>query len=577
MCIPGSLVVSWRYFLYTDHMGMNLWLAGVPLIVGLCVVGCDSPGDISPAGPRQPTNVDASFLADGSARDGGGRAICEPSAAPSIRRLNRREYLNSVRDLFPTADLSMVTISEDPRPFGFDNDANALVPSTLLVEEYHQAANRISAEVMDTFDVWGGCALDEVGCIDSVIRTLGERVFRRPLSEAEVGAFMTLGAIEPGLSSPSIAMRLVVQAMLQAPQFLYRPEVSLIQEGRLGPWEVASRLSYFIWATMPDSALMEAARADALSTSEQIEAHARRMLDDPRAEATVSAFYSQWMEVDRIMQATKVESDGLDDATRHAMVEEADRFAYDILFEGGGTLTDLLTSRRTMVNSRLAELYGLPPVPAGEWVEVELDASRAGFLTRLAFLAGHGHPTGPSPVLRGHFILKRLLCLELGPPPPGAETAERPTMDAMGRPLTNREAYDLTTSGPGCTGCHALINPLGYALENFDTMGRYQTLDHGQMIDASGTLASGVAFNDAADLVGALADDDAVGHCLTEAWLRYAYAGGEEASNACVEQDVSSAFMGSGFNLRELIVHIVTQPQFFTGQPEEPGAGRGGA
>jgi hypothetical protein len=456
----------------------------------------------------------------------------------------------------------------DPSVDGFDNNGEALVPSSLLIERYDENARTIAKLATEDLQALLGCdpALGFT-CAQQFVEQFGARAFRRPLSEQELVDFSVFYNEAPGNTDLRAGTELTLQLMLQSPQFLYRLEIpgeGVVPPGpgeyaRLDSYEIASRLSYFLWSSMPDAELFAAAAGNALSNSAQIEAQARRMLADDRAKDAFLHFHEQWFDLARVDKVSKLPEDNFDDTLRAAAKQEARRFVEHVMFDEHGTLADLLTSNRTFVNDRLAEIYGVMPPPPGDWVEVELDPTRrAGFMTQVAFLAGHGHPLNPSPVLRGVYGLKDLLCWPLGAPPPVAEAMQIPE----GSPdMTNRETYEALTAADECNACHQHINPIGFAFEHYDTLGRWRDLDNGQPVDASGHFQD-ASFNGAADLMNQLVGRADVHRCVSRKWLRFAYGGDRVLATPDLQAEIEAAFAEADFSITELMIAIVTHPRF---------------
>ncbi len=491
---------------------------------------------------------------------------CGAVPVPPIKRLSHVEYGNSIRDLLPAIDVSLPEFATDPTPFGFDNDAQQLRANPLLVDQYNVAAQRIARRVRERQDDYLPCdAADGASCGRAYIEDLAPRAYRRPLTSGELDELVTAFDAYLAQDGFDVALELTTQLIFQAPQFLYRIE-TVGPDGRPGPYDVASRLSYLLWSTMPDATLFAAAADNRLSTAAGIEAEVDRMLADPRALEGFMNFARQWLNLVRLDRVTKLSADGLDDQLRAALAEEAQRFLTDIVFASGGTLDDLLTSNRAWVGPETAAFYGLPPPT--DWAEMELPDDRRGFLMQLQFLTAHGHPNNPSPVLRGLFVLQRLLCVELGSPPAGVDMSIPEGDPDMG-PTTNRQNYDRATSGEVCSQCHVVINPVGFGFEHFDTMGRWRDQDNGLPIDDSAEVG-GVALAGAGALVDFLAASEQVDRCVTRKHMYYALAGTEAATDVCLTEDVAADFQVSGGSLRELMRSIATHARFH-GIPAQDG------
>lgn len=515
--------------------------------------GPDATGEPDPTGGPEP----------GTTGDTGEPELPQVVDVP-LRRLTAFEYRNTVADLFTGIAVPDVQLPLDDRREGFDNNAAALIPTKLHVEQYNGAAEALADVAAQNLGALIDCTPDtDPNCSRRFVAEFGARAFRRPLTAEEEQQFHLFFESEPGSADFAAGVELTVQLMLQAPQFLYRIELHDAGAGMPGelaalePYQVASRLSYFLWASMPDPELLTAAASGELATSQQIEAQARRMLEDPRAERAFIHFFRQWTDLERLDLVSKLAEDNYDEATRGAMREEFERFVREVLFYGDGTFGDLLRSNRSFINDRLAELYGVAGPGPDMWAEVELDPlQRAGVFTQTAFLAGHGHPLNPSPVKRGNYVLQNLLCTNVGSPPPIAEAMQTP-QPMPG--LTNREVYTQLTSSKDCVGCHSLINPVGFAFEHYDTMGRFRAEDQGKPVDASGSFDV-MSYDGAIEFMQDLGDNASVQQCFARKWLVYGLGGAQLLPDMLTE--TADAFAAAEFNLRELQVAIVAHPRF---------------
>jgi hypothetical protein len=299
-----------------------------------------------------------------------------------------------------------------------------------------------------------------------------------------------------------------------------------------------------------------------LATTEQIAAQVDRMLADPRALDGFMNFAKQWLELARIDRVTKPTAEGWSESVRAALAEEARRFVDEIVFRRGLTVAEFLTTNRGFIGPETAAFYGMSP-PA-DWTEVDLPADRKGYLMQAQFLAAHGHPENPSPVLRGLFVLKNLLCVELGSPPAGVNMTI-PGSD--GTPSTNRDNYERVTSADLCRTCHAVINPVGFAFEHYDTFGRYRDLDNGLPIDSSAVIGTDT-FAGAHEMIDYLAASEQVLNCVADKFLTYAQGGVDAAQDACLVRDVQSEVVATGGSLVHMMRAIATHPRYL-GTAEE--------
>lgn len=483
---------------------------------------------------------------------------CGDIPEPALKRLSHTEYRNTVRDLFPMLTLPALQLAPDPTPHGFDNDSESLYAAPLLVTQYNAAAGAIAREVALKKTMVLPCAASTGAvCGHQFITDLTTRAFRRPLADAEIAQFTTMFDGYLAANNFDVALELTTQAILQAPQFLYRIETGTA-DNLSSSYDVASRLSYFLWATMPDPALFSAAASNELSDPAAIATQVDRMLADPRALDGFMTFTRQWLEMSRIDRITKPTALGWSEDVRAALHEEADRFMSEVVFKRGGTLSDFLLSNQAFIGPDTAKFYGLP-APA-DWTEVTLPADRKGFLMQAQFLSATGQPDHPSPVQRGLFVLRNLLCVQLGSPPAGVNMsvpAPAPTM-----PLTNRQNYELVTGEELCQTCHKVINPVGFLFEQYDTFGKLRVLDNNLPIDPSGRFGT-TEFAGPHGLLDFLVTSEQVHQCVVGKYLTYA-TGGQKltARDQCLVDDVTTDFQTSGGSLTGMMKSIATHPRY---------------
>ena len=486
----------------------------------------------------------------------------------AIRRLNKTEFGHTVRDLLPALPATFDPTVDLPA----DNDVLLAfsLPGTVSEVELQRfmdmAEGAIAALGPNNPGAQFACgAMDEASCARAFVTTFGKRAFRRPLDGLEVDDLLALyGKLrtDPDMAYGfQDALGIVVEAILQSPGFLYRWERGLaapLQDGALvkfDSYEMASRLSYFIWKSMPDAALLATADANGLTTPDEVGAQAQRMLDDPRADDTLSDFITQWLELGPLQGLFKDAAayPAFKPALTDAMRAEAVAFSRDVLRSSSPTLSNLLTGRYTFVDPALATYYGVMGDAAGR---VDLTGTpRLGLLTQGGLMAVKGNSYRTSPVRRGKFVLNRMLCSTVPPPPPNVVPALPPPDPSK----TVRQQMVEHQSNPACSGCHATMDAIGFAFEHFDGAGNYQQTDRGQTIDASGSVTldgATVNFKDATELATALASSQQVHECFTRQWLRYALDRFEQDADASATAHLESFYEKSGLNTRDLIVEI---------------------
>ncbi len=515
---------------------------------------------------------------------GGEQAACGvPQPGPSpIRRMNRFEYDNTVRDLLGDDSRPAQGFPDEEEALGFNNNADALGVTGLLAEHYLTAAETLAAKAVLDLPKLLGCdpqADGEDECARRFVTEFGRRAYRRPLEDAEVDALIAVFAAARAQFDFETGIRLTLTAMLQSPHFLYRVEFGAPIEGddaalKVKPYELASRLSYFLWATMPDDTLFEAAASGALATREDVAAQAQRMLADPRARVTVRDFHGQWLHLAGIEQMEKDPDvfPEFDPAIRPLLRAEADAFLEHVIWDGEGDLDTLLLAPFSFMNGALAEYYGVTG-PSGDALEkVELPEGRAsGILTLGGVMAFLAKPNQTSPIHRGKFIRERILCQAV-PPPPDNIVITPPEVDPN---LPTRERFKEHSEDPLCGGCHQLLDPVGFGFEHYDGLGRWRDIDAKLPIDASGELiAAEVAgeFDGVPDLAAMLVSSPEVEGCMTRQWFRYAYGRAETLDDRCTLDRLGDGFAASGRDIQDLIVAL-TQTDAFMYRRAQTGEG----
>ncbi len=491
-----------------------------------------------------------------------------------IRRLTATQYRNTIADLFgaqidPGTTFPTATVED-----GFRTNINANIVTSAGAEGIEAAAIHVSLQLTADLPAFVGCdpAAEGDPCVRSFVERQGERIFRRPLRADEADR---LAALYPVIlatdgATPRHGVEAIVQAMLQSPQFLYLAEIGAegAEPGELVDLtghELAARLSYLLWDTTPDAELLALAASGALLDPAVLEAQARRLLADPRADAVMIAFFEDLFEVQRLAEPKDPAAyPGWTPELVVSAHDELGAFVRWVVRDADATLTTLLTSPTTVANAPLASLYGVSgPTSADDWQVVSLDASRrAGLLTQPAFLAGHSYAASSSPIARGAFVRTQLLCQNLLPPP--NLMVDLPAVDPN---VSTRERLAQHRTDPACASCHGLMDPIGFGLENFDAVGAWRDTEGNAIpVDASGELiAAGVdatTFVGPVELAGLLAQSEQVAACVALQFYRYAQGRGEEEGDACAVTAHQEAFERSGGNLAEMLVEFVKTDSF---------------
>lgn len=516
----------------------------------------------------------------------------------TIHRLNRSEYRNTMRDLLgidPAKHDLAAQLPSDDTGYGFDNNADVLSMSPLQLERFLESAEKaielaLNSEnkgglydevffIKPTADDKGNRLPDADGkkritesqAARQIIEHFAKRAFRRPTNSGEVATLLRLyRSARQGGDSYESAVRLMLTATLVSPNFLYRPianpkphDPDFIYE--LNDYELASRLAYFLWSSMPDDRLLDLAKAKQLRKPEVLKSQVHRMLMDPRSDALVENFSGQWLLLRKLddLEMDPRKFPAFNDDLRDAMRSEAELFFADVLRENQSVLT-FLDSDRTFLNQRLAEHYGIRGVNGSDFKRVDLpaDSPRGGVLTMAATLTVTSHATRTSPVKRGDYVLAQLMGSAPPPPPPDVPPLEVATQ-AVGAEKTLREQLAAHVADPNCAVCHKRLDPIGLAMENFDAIGAWRDREQGKPIDASGELPGGVAFNGPIELKAAMMErQDAFVENLARKMLTYAVGRGTEPFDRPTIKKIVQTVERDRFRMRSLIEAIVLSDAF---------------
>jgi hypothetical protein len=414
--------------------------------------------------------------------------------------------------------------------------------------------------------------IGEVPCAEEIARTFGRRVLRRPLTADEFAAVMgEYGAVRGAGGDWDEGVRASIKRLLLSPWFVYQVQLDPADGPRdLTGFELASRLSYFLWSSTPDDRLLDLAQTGALTQPDVVEAEARRMLADPRSEALVHNLGGQWLGIRKVGSAAPNRDvfPDWDDGLRASMETEVERFVADVL-RSDRPIQDLLTSDETWVDARLASFYGVTP-PSAEGFAPAVVPDRVGLLSRAGLMAALAYPTRTSPVVRGNWVLGNLLCAP-PPPPPGNFMLED---EVAGDPQSLRDQLAEHRANPACAVCHDQMDAYGLALEEYDAMGRYRETDEfGFPIDATGSIEGFGAFDGAAEMQAVLATDDRFVDCAVEKTFTYALGRGPTAADDLLLTDLWMRFAVSGYRFDELAIAIVRSPAFLRRNGDAPGGG----
>lgn len=553
------------------------------------------PGSTPPGLTPAPVTPAPGTTGSAPTTPGGETPVAPPTAPPStscaaadakfpfrvLTRLNRAEYDNTARDLL--GDESHTVLSLLPADAGegaFDNNAAALSISPALVETYVALADDLATRAMTAGSPGRALVLvcdpnnDADGvCIDEVITTLGTRAFRRPVTAEEATSLRAIYDEARSLElSVDDALTAVVKAVLLSPHFLFRPEIdsapNATGQRAVTPYELASRLSYYLWSSMPDDSLLAAAASNQLSTPADVAGQVARMLASPKAEALYARFPGLWLQtldIDRDRPPAPELFPAWNDALAGDMQAETAAFMRAFMTEDVDFL-GFLDAKFTFLNQRLAQFYGIEGNFGDALERTALTGDqRGGILTHGAVLRVTSFSERTSPVARGAWVLGRIL--NAPPPPPPANLAIPALEEADGSaatPSTTREKLELHRQDPTCAGCHAIMDPLGFGLDHYDAIGAWRSAENGVAINAQATLTDGTSVDGAMQLAAALKLDPRTSRSLTSFLLSYSLGRVMGPDDNCRVNTLDASFGDAGHRVQALLAQVAQSDAFLT-------------
>ncbi len=548
-------------------MLLRTW--GIPVaLLSLSALGCESS---KPDGQPPPVS---------NAGSGGSTTepqACElgpvPGGAP-LRPLTRFQYDNSVRDLLGDTTAPANAFPPENEVDGYRTYAAANKANPLLVESYLTVAESVAGRAASArLAELAPCAegADAAECAAEFLDSFAPRAFRRPLTPAEKQPLLGLFGVG-STQSYARGIELMIQAVLQSPQFLYRVDALRAPTEEtgaipLGSYELAGRLSFTLWGSVPDQELLQAATDGHLATAADVEREARRLLADDRARHIVRDFGEQWLGLSRLDGLARDGTDLNVNVLNDSLRESLGRYLDATYFSEKGSFSQLFTSPDVWLDGSLAPLYG-GRAPATGFEMQALPDPRSGLLTQPALLTLLSHSDQTAPVIRGVFVRERFLCLTV-PPPPADLNAVPPDPDPS---ATTRERFRQHTEQAACSSCHLLIDGVGFGFERYDQLGRYRAVENGFPVDDSGNVVgTGDAqldgpYSGLLELSARIAESDRARDCLATNWYRYSYGRQEQAADSCSLAQVRTRFAESGGDLKELLVAL-TQTDSFLYRP----------
>jgi len=588
-----------RKFQSNLHRDLSL----TALLCALANVACSASGDANTHNPPGPFNgagtgsVVNPGAGNGSGGDtpvypGGGSSnggtsqtsACTnesllPTSAP-IRRLTRVEFNNTIADLLGDTTSPAVNLPPEVLGNGFSNDAELQTVSADLVSGYNDVAADIAARAVQSSSLakLAPCAASATSaasqdtCAQTFINNWVPKAYRRALAAGEADALL---ALEKGVTSAdtfSSGIAAVIEAVLQSPDFLYRPEFGVADSAqptlrRPSGDEMATRLSYLFWGSPPDDTLRAAATSGELVTSDGILKNAKRLLDSPKAHGVVKFFFDSLLPITTLTDQTR-------DATKYPafspqmgayMRTETETFLDNQVFAENGSWPSVFTANYTYVNEPLAKFYGISGVTGMTFQKVALDPSqRRGLLTQGAIMTGTTVTNSTNPVLRGSFVLNKLMCMNISlPSDPATLALVAVPLDVTG--LTARDRYTAHSKQTLCQGCHRMIDPVGFTLENYDAVGQYRTTENNVTIDASGKLPQATStVVGAVQLAQQLADSELAQRCFAQHWVEFGYGRTlhGKPDDLCLQEKINTAFKTSGYNVKQLLLDLTQTTAF---------------
>jgi hypothetical protein len=500
-------------------------------------------------------------------------SACVSPHAPKprgLRRLTGREVSATLAAIFNANDVPPGTeaFGGDTSVYGFDNVQSALNiynGGVIALQVYAEAVGNYASTHVAQIST---CTGMDGACRTGFITQFGKAMFRRPLSTEEVQGF---DGLMGGTANFVDGVKAVVSAMVQSPYFVYRTELGTPRGADyvLGPYEVASALSYLLTGAPPDAALMAAADANALGDTQSRLGQAQRLLATPQAKTTLGRFMLQWLQVDTLDAVARTEGSlTLSTSLKAAMRQEV-QMAVEKLWSNPNTLlAEVFTTPTTYLNGELATFYGAPNAGSATFAPVSLASfgRDPGVLAMGGVIAAASQTNVASPVLRGRMVRMRMLCGTIPSPP----SSVPPISAQAATDGTVRGTYVAHTANPACAGCHQRMDPLGFTFGHYDTIGRRRpgNMENGIPVDTSGKVTgvgdADVPLSGLADLVAFLAQSDAVGACFARHWAMYAYGAVSWAEDQCTHDDVAEVARTAHFNLRATVLGLIALPSFVT-------------
>ncbi len=537
-----------------------------------------SPGSATSPGTGTGTSTGASAGTTLATFTCGSSTTPDPGPSP-LRLLSRTQYLNTLQGLFTTVPDLTAALGTDTNYSAAFGIAQADIDQ-VQVGGFQAAAETVAASVVANpteLSALVPCAAGTAKrqCAQTFVQSFGALAYRSPITDpADIARHMTVydaGA----LVSDTHGLQLLIEALLQSPRFLYRVELGTTEAVgptaiKLSAYEIAARLSYVVWDSPPDAALIAAAAQDQLETKDQVTAQLTRLLADPKGANFVRRFLEGWVQlpgIDGLVKDTTLYPQwSAAGSTLPASVKaQASAFFDNVLSANNGALDTLLTSTTVFVNSDLASYYGMSTTSTAFTPMTLSNGQASGLLTLPAMLALQAKPDESWPIYRGRFVRESLFCQDLPPPP-----ANVPKPPDVMPGVSTRQRLTQHETDPSCSGCHAQMDPIGFGFEAYDAIGRFRTTDGGQPVDASGQINGTDVdgpFNGVVELAKKLSSSTTVKECVARQWFRFTTSRYEQDMDGCSMKGIVDAFESAGNSLNALPKALVESDAFLYRRP----------
>jgi hypothetical protein len=545
---------------------VRVGLGGCLALCSMLAVGCYRGTDAMGDGEGSEGSSGADEAESGSGDDGIPEEV--PAGPTGLRLLTPAQYQSSVLDVL--GPVAAPAVGQWRSSLAAAQGGVAVA----AVEDYEEASHAVATEVFadPTLRLQiTGCepsTAPDDACVLSVLETLGRRAWRRPLTEDELERYASVVVTTADLlgGDPWIGLQHAVAGLLQSPHFLYRVELGTPVSDddpflvRLDAYELASRLSYLVWNTTPDDALLDAAAAGELDDPDGLAAQVDRLFASPRARDGVIQLFVDMYDLDALLSLQKDPTllPAFSSTVGPALREELVHVIDDTVLQQRD-YRRLFDTQQGYVNAELAALYGIPGEFGPEFTPVTLPEPRGGVLTLAGFLAINSGEASTSPTKRGLTVRRVVMCQSIPPPPPDVE-AELPE-PGEGAPMTKRQQLEAHANNPSCSGCHQFTDPIGLSLENYDALGGFRDTDQGLPIDPSGAL-DGMPFADASALGGLLAEHRATSDCVVRNLYRYASGHIEQPLEEPAIEDLADTLVDGGYDLPATIAALAQSEAF---------------